>query len=86
MRYAFIADNQQSWPVTVLCAVLGVGRSGFYEYLQRRAAPALSREELDVLERIKTISAKTHHSYGSRRMTKHLQEEGYAVGRFKVRR
>lgn len=86
MRYAFIAANQQTWPVSVLCEVLRVGRSGFYGYLQRRAAPAQSREEIDLLERIKTIAEKTHHSYGSRRMTKHLQDEGYRVGRFKVRR
>ena len=86
MKYAFIADHQQSWPVAVLCAVLGVGRSGFYDYLKRQAAPALSFEEIDMLERIKAISEKTHHSYGSRRLAKHLQDEGYKVGRFRVRR
>jgi transposase InsO family protein len=63
-----------------------VGRSGFYAYLKRQAAPALSPEEIALLERIKAISAKTHHSYGSRRMTTQLQDEGYEVGRCKVRR
>jgi transposase InsO family protein len=86
LKYAFIADQQQSWPVSVLCEVLGVGRSGFYDYLKRQAAPALSPEEIALLERIKTISEKTHHSYGSRRMTRQLQDEGYEVGRFKGRR
>ena len=86
MKYAFIADHQQSWPVAVLCEVLGVGRSGFYDYLKRQAVPALSFEEIDMLERIKAISEKTHHSYGSRRLAKHLQDEGYTVGRFRVRR
>lgn len=38
------------------------------------------------MERIETISEKTHHSYGSRCLTRQLQDEGYAVGRFKVRR
>ncbi len=66
--------------------MLGVGRSGFYDYQRRQAAPALSREEIDLLERIKAISEKTNHSYGSRRMAKHLQDDGYDVGRFKVRR
>jgi putative transposase len=46
----------------------------------------LSGEEINLLERLKAISEKTHHSYGSRRMTKQLQDEGYDVGRFKVRR
>jgi transposase InsO family protein len=70
----------------VLCEVLGVGRSGFYDYQRRQAVPALSCKEIDLLERIKALSEKTHHSYGSRRMSKQLQDEGYEVGRFKVRR
>ena len=86
MKYAFILENQPSWPVSVLCEVLGVGRSGFYDYQKRQAVPALSREEIALLERIQAISEKTTHSYGSRRMTKQLQAEGYEVGRFKVRR
>ena len=86
MRYAFIAEHQHCWPVTVLCEVLEVGRSGFYDYQKRQAAPALSHAEIDVLERIKAISEKTNHSYGSRRLVKHLQDEGSDVGRFKVRR
>jgi transposase InsO family protein len=86
LKYAFILENQLAWPVAVLCEVLGVGRSGFYDYQKRQAVPALSREEIDLLERVKAISEKTTHSYGSRRMTKQLQDEGYEVGRFKVRR
>jgi transposase InsO family protein len=86
LKYAFIAEHQHCWPVSVLCEVLGVGRSGFYDYQKRQAAPLLSHEEIDMLERIKAISEKTDHSYGSRRLVKHLQDEGDTVGRFKVRR
>lgn len=81
-----MAENQPAWPVSVLCEVVGGGRSGFYDYQKRQAAPAFSREEIDVLARIKAIAEKTAHRYGSRRMTKQLQDEGYEVGRFKVRR
>ena len=69
-----------------MCEVLGVGRSGFYGYQRRQRAPARRGEESDLLERIKAIAAKTHHRYGSRRLAKQLQEEGYEVGRFTVRR
>ena len=81
-----MADQQQSWPVSVLCEVLGVGRSGLSDDLKRQAAPALSPEEIALRERIKTIAEKTHHRSGSRRMTRQLQDEGYEVGRFTVRR
>jgi putative transposase len=86
VKYAFIADHQQTWPVAVLCDVLGVGRSGFYDYQRRQTVSALSGEEIDLLARIKAIAQQTAHSYGSRRMSKQLQDEGYAVGRGKARR
>jgi putative transposase len=86
LKYAFMAENQQHWPVVVVCEVLGVSRSGFYAYQRRQAVPARRGEEIDLLERIKSIAEKTHYSYGSRRLTKQLQDEGYHVGRFKVRR
>jgi putative transposase len=86
LKYAFIAEHQETWPVAVLGEVCGVGRSGFYAYQRRQAGPSLSCKETERLERIKAIAHKTDHRYGSRRMSKQLQEEGYEVGRCKVRR
>ena len=83
---AGIAENQSSWPVAVLCEVLGVGRSGLYDDLKRQATPARSPDEVALLERIQAIAEQTHHRYGSRRMTTPLQDEGYDVGRVTVRR
>jgi len=57
-----------------------------YDDLTRQAEPALRPAEVALLERNKAIAAKTHHSYGSRRMTTQLQDEGYDVGRFTGRR
>jgi hypothetical protein len=76
LKYAFMAENPQHWPVAVVCEVLEVSRSGFYAYQRRQAVPAHRGEEIDLLERIKSIAAKTHYSYGSRRLTKQLQDEG----------
>jgi transposase InsO family protein len=86
LRYAFIAEHQHTWPVTVLCEVLEVSRSGFYAYLPRHARAEIDAEEVVLLARIKAIAADTRHSYGTRRMAKQLQGEGFAVGRAKVRR
>jgi len=86
LQDAFIAANQQSWPVAVLGAVLGGGRSGFSDSLTRQAPPALSPDEIAWLERSKAIAEQTAHRDGSRRLTKPLQAEGYEVGRFTGRR
>jgi transposase InsO family protein len=81
-----MAEHQHLWPVTVLCEVLEVSRSGFYAYLPRHARAEIDAEEVVLLARIKAIAADTRHSDGTRRMAKPLQGEGFAVGRAKVRR
>jgi putative transposase len=70
----------------VLCEVLEVGRSGFYDYVQRCKTDRVDAEEMRVLARVKAIHAETGQSYGSRRMAKQLQDEGFLVGRWKARR
>ena len=86
LRYAFIAEHQDMWPVSVLCEVLDVSRSGFYEYLLRHTKASVDAEEVALFARVKAIAAETRHSYGSRRMAKQLQDEGFNVGRAKARR
>jgi putative transposase len=66
--------------------VLEVSRSGFYAYLSRHAGAKIEAEAVVVLARVKAIAAAMRHSYGSRRMAKQLQDEGFAVGRAKARR
>jgi putative transposase len=81
-----MAQHHDTWPVAVLCEVLEVSRSGFYAYVQRHAAPRIDRDEVALLARVKAIHAETRQSYGSRRMAKQLQADGFAVGRYKARR
>ncbi len=66
--------------------MLEVSRSGFYDYQSRQANPEIDAEEVVLLARVKGIAAATRSSYGSRRMAKALQAEGFAVGRVKARR
>jgi putative transposase len=41
MRFAFIAKHRHTWPVSWLCDVLEVSRSGFHAWLTR---PTSARE------------------------------------------
>ena len=63
-----------------------MSRSGFYDYVSRQAQPQIDAQEVTLLARVKEIAASTRYSYGSRRMAKALQEEGFSVGRAKARR
>jgi putative transposase len=86
VRYAFIMQHQETWPLVVLCEVLDVSRSGFYAYAQRQAAPGKDHDAAALLARVRAIHIETKQSYGSRRMAKQLQAEGFLVGRYKARR
>ena len=63
-----------------------MSRSGFYGYLSRQSQPAINAEEITLLARVKAIAIKVRYCYGSRRMAKALQEEGFQVGRAKAKR
>jgi putative transposase len=76
----------KAYPVSVLCAVMRVSRSGFYDYLSRYASADDNRPEVALIYLIKSIFNQYHGSCGSRRMVKHLREKGYPIGRYKVRR
>ena len=81
-----MVEQQQQWPVSVLCEVLEVSRSGFYTYLHRHATARGEAVEEDLVARVKIIAAATRSSYGGRRMAQQLQADGFAVGRYKARR
>lgn len=77
----------KAYPVTVLCRVMQVSRSGFYQYLHSfyngsDPDPA----EITLKGRIREIFHEHRGYYGSRRIGKQLRDEGHLIGRYKVRR
>ncbi len=39
MKYVFIRDHREAFPVKLMCQTLGLGRSGFYAWLNRPESP-----------------------------------------------
>ena len=76
----------KAYPITILCAVMEVSRSGFYDYLHRLTTDNAHDAHQSALKaRVKAIFEQSRGSYGSRRVLKKLQSEGYQLGRYKVR-
>ena len=73
------------YPVTLLCRVMEVSRSGYYAYAERRREGPRSEGEAELVRRVKAIHEEARGSYGTRRMARQLQGEGHAVGRYKAR-
>lgn len=73
--------EKANYPIRVLCRVMEVSRSGFYDYLRRQnRKEEMNREKLELLLKVKEIFEESQGSYGRRRMSKQLRLEGYEVG------
>ncbi len=83
MKYCFIAQHQQEYPVTTMCQVLEVSVSGYYAWKQR---PASARQKADerLSARIRQVHEATHQIYGSRRIHAGLANQGSSCGRKRV--
>lgn len=75
-----MAQEKKAYPVSLLCRVMGVSRSGFYDYERRIKQPPDPHHE-ELLDRVRRLSQAADHTYGSRRMSRALRALGYAVGR-----
>src|SRR3954447_26202614 len=62
--YRFISAEKARTPVSVCCELLGVGRSGFYDW-RRRAPSNRALSDAWLLERIKAIHAANRGVYGA---------------------
>ena len=85
MKYAFIQQQSTRYSVTVLCRVMGVKRSPYYDW-RARGGKVIPPEELTLRRRMKALFADSRQSLGSRTMSKKLREEGFEVGRYRARR
>lgn len=85
MKYVFIAQHKKTWPVDLMCQLLGVTRSGYYGY-QQRGGNVADPYHLEMLEAVENIAEATEDSYGSRRMKKALNVLSYPVSRNKARK
>lgn len=85
MKYAFITQHKKTWPVDLMCRLLGVSRSAYYQYCQRRADSPPDSQRQAMLEAVKDVAGASDDSYGSRRMRKALNALGFPVGRQKAR-
>jgi putative transposase len=85
MRYPFIRQQSTAYPITVLCRVMKVCRSCFYEYLKRCKKSKKDIQQECLESRIKAIFLASRSSYGSRRISRDLRNEGQEIGRYRAR-
>lgn len=84
MSYILIQTLQQeALPVSRVCHLLGVSRSGFYDAQRRQSCRATVSTEV---VQLKACFAESGRSYGSRRLRTALRLKGLKIGRYRIRR
>lgn len=85
MKYGFIRDHAGRYRVNMLCRVLKVQRSAYYDW-QAQPCKVIAQEELALRRRMKELFTVSRGSLGSRTMMKNLNQEGFEIGRDRTRR
>lgn len=85
MRFRFIDEAKKEFPASRLCHVMGVSQSGYYSW-KHRAASRRQRDDLVMLAHLRTAWSLSNETYGSPRMTRVLQDQGFDVGRRRIAR
>ena len=83
--YEFIKANRDQHGVQMMCRLLDVTRSGFYEWLKMPVSPH-AREDARLVRLIRASFAASHGIYGSPRVFLDLREAGETCSKHRVAR
>lgn len=85
MKYAYIAKQRGTWPTRVMCRLLDVSHSGFYEWFGRGPS-AKSQEDARLTRGIRESFELSDRTYGSPRVWHDLRAAGERCGPNRVAR
>ena len=83
MRFAFLAEQRQHYPITLLCKALDVSVSGYYAWCQREVSEH-QREDARLSAEIQHIYLEHAAVYGSPRIHAVLKARGIGCSRKRV--
>ena len=73
MKYAWIREHRDSFPVAILCDTLEVSASGYYAWLDRPPSPRAQRHD-QIQAAVQQLHAESHGIYGSHKIARELAE------------
>jgi len=86
MKYSFIAQHKKTWPIDLMCRVLGIKRNGYYRFQLVQSLKKDDPTHAEMLEKVKEIAKDSNHSYGERRIKKALNDLSFPVTRGKAKK
>jgi transposase InsO family protein len=85
VKYQFIEEHREQYPVRLMCRVLDIARSGYYAW-RKQPLSARKMADLLLLMHIRDIFEQSRQTYGSYRIQATLVEQGLRCGRKRVAR
>lgn len=83
--FRFVDAEKARFPVSLLCRMLGVSKSGYYAWKMRPPSKR-SREDAVLLEKIRQVHERSRSTYGYPRVHAELRALGIRCGRRRVAR
>jgi putative transposase len=83
MRYAFVRDESRTHAVELLCELMEISRSGYYDWTTRPASHR-SQEHARLIPKIKKIFRESRETYGYRRVTRELRKQSENCGKHRT--
>jgi putative transposase len=85
MRFQFIEDHRDAFPVTRMCQVLVVSSSGYYAW-RKRPPSAREMANQELFKKIEVVYNENHGVYGSPRIYRELEAQGVVCSENRVAR
>jgi len=85
MKYQFIEQYKQEFPIVVMCRVLAVSESGFYDW-RKRPQSQHKREDARLTTQIQEVFVAYRGVYGSPRIHAELRDQGWRCSRKRIAR
>lgn len=85
MRFQFIMDHRDEFPVQRMCEVLQVSPSGYYAW-RRRPPSAREMANQELLQKIEAVFEESEETYGSPRVHRALRRQGVMCSENRVAR
>jgi len=83
MRYVFVRDESKTHAVELLCALLEVSRSGYYDW-NTRPESQRSQDHARLIPKIKKIFRESRETYGYRRVVSELRKQSESCGKHRT--
>ena len=81
MRYNFILNNGDRYPVEKMCRCMKVSKNSYYHWIKHKELTVLETSKTYLMKRIRVIFEESRQIYGSYRIQKMLEREGLKYSR-----